>query len=139
MNIDPREWELQERAMREDPACREVASALRRSPGEPPADFAASMAAMVAGGAEAGRAGAATPAREGEIERWLVGVLSALLGLAGIRVLAGTAREWLGGFDAFAAMLGGPTALNWAFAAAACVALSWAFTQGALRTGVSRR
>lgn len=135
MNIDPSEWERQERALREDPAYREVAGALRRSPGEPPADFAAAMAALVGHGASPVRA----PTREGELERWLLRVLSGVLALAGVGVLGRTASDWLGGFDAIAAMLGGPTAWNWALAAAACVALSWAFTQGARRAGMSRR
>jgi len=134
MNIDPREWELQERAMREDTAYREVARALRRSPGEPPADFAAATAALV----EHGDSTMHAPTREGELERWLVRVLSAVLGVAGIGVLARSAREWIGGFDAIAAMLGGPGAINWAMAAGACVLLSWAFAQGALHTGLPR-
>ena len=129
MNIDPREWELQERALHEDAAYREVARALRRSPGEPPADFAAAMAAMVDGGPEA------APTREGEIERWMLRLLCGVLGLAGIGFLARSAGEWLGGFDAIAAMLGGASALNWALAAGACVALSWALTQRAQIAG----
>lgn len=128
MNIDPREWDLQERALRDDPAWREVARALRESPGEPPAAFAASVAASVAARARP----RIVPTREGEIERWLVRVLSAVLGLAGASMLARSAREWLGGFDAIAAMLGGPTALNWALAAGACVLLSWALSPGGM-------
>lgn len=137
MNIDPREFELQERALREDAAYREVAQALRRSPGEPPADFAASVAAL----ASAEAAGAA--ASESRIERWLLRALAMVLGLSSIGALAIYGGEWLrgvrDGFDAIVPALGGSTAVNWVLAAGACMALSWAFTQGAPRFGRSRR
>lgn len=133
MNIDPREFDLQERALHEDPAWRDVTHALRRSPGEPPADFAASVAAL----AEAARAPAAARGREGRIERWLLRALAVVLGVATIAALAVYGRAWLGsvaeGFDAIAPALGGASALNWALAAGACMALSWVFTQGAPR------
>lgn len=146
MNIDPREFEPQERALQapalqEDAGWREVARALRHSPGEPPADFAASMAALVEGAAPARPAGAAAGAREGEgrIERWLLRALAVVLGAAGIGALAVYGQAWIGsfvdGFDAVAPALGGTTALNWVLAAGACMALSWAFTQGAPRLG----
>jgi hypothetical protein len=139
MNIDPREFELQERALREDAGYREVARALRRSPGEPPADFAASVAALAAGAALA--PAAATP--EGRLERWLLRALTAVLGLSCIGALVLYGGEWLAGvrdgFDALVPALGGGTALNWVASAGACMALSWAFAQGAPRLGQPRR
>jgi len=141
MNIDPREFELQERALREDAAYREVAKALRRSPGEPPADFAASMAALAV--ADGAGVGAGAPAPEGRVEHWLLRALTVVLGLSCIGALALYGGEWLGGvldgFDAIIPAVGGPTALNWALAAGACMALSWAFTRGMPRLLPPRR
>ena len=132
-DIDPREWERQERAMGEEPGYRRVAQALRRSPGEPPADFAASVAALA--GAEASAHAHATP--EGRVERWLLRALAIVLVVASVAALARFGGDWLvvvqAGFDALVPLLGGATALNWALAAGACVGLSWAFTQGAPR------
>ncbi|MGN6112976.1 MAG: hypothetical protein ACTHOC_08215 [Luteimonas sp.] len=134
MNTDPREFELQERALREDAAWRDVARALRRSPGEPPADFAASIAALAAAEAAPART-AATP--EGRIERWLLRALAVVLGVSCVVALAIYGGEWLGGitegFDAIAPAIGGASALNWALAAGACMALSWAFARSAPR------
>jgi hypothetical protein len=132
MNIDPREFDLQERALREDPAWHGVARALRASPGEPPAEFAASVAAL----AEAAPVpAAAAPGGEGRIERWLLRALSLVLAAIGIGVLATYGSEWFGsvpgGFEAIASVLGGSSALNWALAAGACMALSWLFARGA--------
>lgn len=133
MNIEPREWDLQERALREDAAWREVAQALRRSPGEPPAEFAASVAATAGGG----RAGAPVRPAEGEagIERWILRALAAVLVLASIGALARYGGDWLGSvavaFEALVPAMGGPTAANWAIAAGACMALSWAIARGA--------
>jgi hypothetical protein len=127
MNTDPREFDLQERALREDPAWRDIARALRVSPGEPPADFAVSVAAL-AETAAAARGG------EGRIERWLLRALSLVLAAIGIGVFATYGHDWFGGliegFDAIGPALGGSSALNWAFAAGACIALSWAFARG---------
>jgi hypothetical protein len=131
MNIDPREWDLQERALREDAAYREVARALRRSPGEPPADFAASVAALVAP--------APAPAREDLLEHWLLRAFAMVLAIAFISAIAHYGSLWLEGFEAIAPLLGGSTALNWAVAAGACVVLSWAFAQGGARLHPPRR
>lgn len=146
MNIDPREWDLQERALREDAAYREVARALRRSPGEPPADFAASVAASVAALAKpapASAVSAADPspstAAEGLFERAVLRAGAAVLGLALVYAIARYGDAWRDGFGALVALLGGSTALNWVMAAGACMALSWAFTQGEPRFGRSRR
>ena len=136
MNIDPREWDLQEQALREDAAYREVARALRRSPGEPPADFAASVVASVAGLAPAGSANA-VPARgpvsaagDGLFERWVLRAGAAVLGIALVYAIARFGDAARDGFAAIVAMLGGSTALNWLAAAGACMALSWVFAQG---------
>jgi hypothetical protein len=131
MKIDPREWDLQERALREDAAYREVARALRRSPGEPPEDFAASVAALVAP--------APAPAREDLLEHWLLRAFAMVLAIAFISAIAHYGSLWLEGFEAIAPLLGGSTALNWAAAAGACVALSWAFAQGGARLHPPRR
>jgi hypothetical protein len=146
MNIDPREWDLQERALREDAAYREVAQALRRSPGEPPADFAASVAALAAAhastpaaaGADATGASVSTPI-EGVLERWVLRGGALVLGLAFVYAIAHYDEAWREGFGAMVALLGGSTALNWIVAAGACMALSWAFTQGEPMFGRSRR
>lgn len=137
MNIDPREWDLQERALREDAAYREVARALRHSPGEPPADFAASVAALAAAApvpstdassvAALGRASSA--GREDLLEHWLLRAFAMVLGGAFVYALARYGALWREGFEAIAPVLGGSTALNWLVAAGACVALSWAFAQ----------
>jgi hypothetical protein len=128
MNTDPREFDLQERALREDPAWRDIARALRVSPGEPPADFAVSVAALAETAPAAARGG------EGRIERWLLRALSLVLAAIGIGVFATYGHDWFGGliegFDAIGPALGGSSALNWAFAAGACIALSWAFARG---------
>lgn len=148
MNIDPREWDLQERALREDAAYREIAHALRRSPGEPPADFAASVAALAAApgastpaaaSAAAARDASASPAIEGVLERWVLRGGALVLGLAFVYAIARYDDAWREGFGAMVALLGGSTALNWIVAAGACMALSWAFTQGEPRFGRSRR
>lgn len=145
MNIDPRDWELQERALREDAAYRQVAQALRRSPGEPPADFAASVAASVAGLAPAASAHAVTArgpvsaAADGLFERWVLRAGAAVLGVGLVYAIARFGDAARDGFAAIVALLGGSTALNWLAAAGACVALSWVFTQGAPEFGRSRR
>lgn len=133
MNTDPREFDLQERALREDPAWRDIARALHASPGEPPADFAVSVAAMAAA-TRAPAPAAVVRGREGRIERWLLRALSLVLGAIGIGVVATYGNDWFGGvidgFDAIGPALGGSSALNWALAAGACIALSWAFARG---------
>lgn len=133
MNTDPREFDLQERALREDPAWRDIARALRASPGEPPADFAVSVAAMAAA-TRAPALASAVRGGEGRIERWLLRALSLVLAAIGIGVFATYGHDWFGGviegFDAVGPALGGSSALNWAFAAGACIALSWAFARG---------
>ena len=131
MNIDPREWDLQERALREDAAYRQVARALRRSPGEPPADFAASVAALVPA--------APAQAREDLLEHWLLRAFALVLGIAFVGAIAHYGALWLEGFEALAPLLGGSTALNWAATAGACMALSWAFAQGGARLYPPRR
>jgi len=137
-DIDPREWERQERAMGEEPGYRRVAQALRRSPGEPPADFAASVAALAAADAAAHAHASSVPATpEGRVERWLLRALGVVLVVASVAALARYGGDWLvvarAGFDALVPLLGGASALNWALAAGACMGLSWAFTQGAPR------
>jgi hypothetical protein len=117
--------------LREDAAYREVARALRRSPGEPPEDFAASVAALVAP--------APAPAREDLLEHWLLRAFAMVLAIAFISAIAHYGSLWLEGFEAIAPLLGGSTALNWAVAAGACVALSWAFAQGGARLHPPRR
>lgn len=141
--IDPHEWDLQERARAgagggsggggaHDPALaayREVARALRGSPGEPPADFAASVAAALPP-----HAGATV---EGRLERWLLRALAAVLGLACAGAIARYGDEWFGGlvagFQAIVPALGGPGAFHWALLAGACMALSWMLSRGAAR------
>jgi hypothetical protein len=139
MNTDPREFDLQERALREDAAYREVARALRRSPGEPPADFAASVAALAATDAM----GMGATSGEGRVERWLLRALGVVMGVSCLVALVLYGGAWLGGirdgFDAIVPALGGSTALNWVLAAGACMALSWVFARGAPRLAPRRR
>jgi hypothetical protein len=134
MNTDPREFERQERALREDAAWGDVARALRRSPGEPPAGFAASIVALAAAEAVPART---APTPEARIERWLLRALAVVLGVSCVAALAIYGGAWLGGigdgFDAIVPAVGGAAALNWMLAAGACVGLSWAFARSAPR------
>lgn len=96
---------------------RHVDRALQREPDAgPPADFARSVAARVAGAA-------ATDAR---VERWLLRGLALAFACSALVVAALYGREWLAGF-ALLLSAAGATAMNWLLALLACVALSWSF------------
>lgn len=123
--IDEREWQAQERALRDsrdgmpstDPLAlryRAVADALRAPlPDALPPGFAAQVAARVGG--------APLDARfEGSLVRALV----TLLGLSGAVTAAVYGRQWLPAIlDPL--RLDTASAVNWALALGACVAMTW--------------
>ena len=127
--FDEREWQLQERALREErdgaaggdepvlAQYRQVARALRAPlPDALPADFAALVAA---------RAGARARA-DGRVEQLITQLLLAALAFAGV----GTARVYGGDWwRASAPLLPSPqhlgVALQWGLAIAGCLGLSW--------------
>lgn len=128
--IDAREWEAQERALRDaragiatqDPQAaryRAVVDALRQPlPELLPPDFAARVAA---------RAIAAAPrqaASDARLEGLLVRGLAALLGLSGAVTAALYGQQWLPAILA-PLRLDSASALNWALALAACVGMNW--------------
>ena len=123
--IDEREWQAQERALQDaragtpstDPLAaryRAVAEALRAPlPELLPPDFAARVAAQVR-----------HAPLDARFEGTLVRTLTALLGLSGAVTAALYGRQWL------PAILGplqldSASALNWALALGACVAITW--------------
>lgn len=123
--IDEREWQAQERALQDvrtgtpstDPLAaryRAVAEALRAPlPELLPPDFAARMAAQVR-----------HAPLDARFEGTLVRTLTTLLGLSGAASAALYGRQWL------PAILGplqldSASALNWALALGACVAITW--------------
>lgn len=143
--FDAREWALQERAFEEerapgeralDPdrtagrgdaatvpgheaglvAYRQVARALRHPlPSHLPADFAAQVAARAV--VEAARAS------DGRVELWLVRTLIGAFGLSAVVVAARYGGQWLPAILR-TLQLDSATALNWALALGACVAVS---------------
>lgn len=134
-----REWQAQERAVREErlglplargddadgarvAGYRLLARALRHPPLErPPADFAAQVARHVQAG----------PAFEERVERWLLRALLAVLALAAVGVAALYGAAWWPALAAFPQAL--PAGAGaWASALLACLALSW-LLQGLLR------
>jgi hypothetical protein len=123
--IDEREWQAQERAFQDartgtpstDPLAaryRAVAEALRAPlPELLPPDFAARVAAQVR-----------HAPLDARFEGTLVRTLTTLLGLSGAATAALYGRQWL------PAILGplqldSASALNWALALGACVAITW--------------
>ena len=135
--IDPREWELQERARLDAGARREAARA-QRAPAEGddadarayariaqalraplPERLPSNFAHVVAHAAET-RARAARQATR--MEQGLVRGLVAAMAVAGLVVTLLYARTWLAELDAAA----GAGASGWALAAAACLLLTWA-------------
>jgi hypothetical protein len=123
--IDEREWQAQERAFQDarsdipstDPLAaryRAVADALRAPlPDLLPPDFAARVAAQVR-----------HAPLDARFEGTLVRTLTTLLGLSGAATAALYGRQWL------PAILGplqldSASALNWALALGACVAITW--------------
>ena len=124
--IDEREWQAQERALQDarsgmpstDPLAvryRAVAEALRAPlPDLLPPDFAARVAARVVRHAPL----------DARFEGTLVRTLTTLLGLSGVASAALYGRQWL------PAILGplqldSASALNWALALGACIAITW--------------
>ena len=131
--FDEREWQLQERALREErdgapageePALaqyRRVARALRSPlPDALPADFAAQVAARAVARAHSGD----------RLERILTQLLLALLAFSGVVAAMVWGGDW---WRSSAALLPSPrhldVALPWAVAVAACLGLSWAMEQ----------
>lgn len=129
--FDEHEWQLQERALREEragapvpderdlDAYRQVARALRQPLHAEglPAGFAAQVAALA-------QARAAFP--ESRLEQWLLHALLALLAVAGAGafVLYGGA-EWLAAVQTLLPSALRGAGLPWWLTLAACLALSW--------------
>lgn len=134
--FDEHEWQLQERAVREqragvaggdDPLLaqyRRVARALREPTGAPPPDFAQAVAATLA---------TASGSADMRLELLLLRALSGLLGLSAIAVAALYGGQWLPAFAALLPAMATGTAFNWALALGACLGLSWSF--GRLQAG----
>ncbi|HSR65451.1 MAG TPA: hypothetical protein VLM17_07620 [Xanthomonadaceae bacterium] len=131
--VDEQEWQLQERALREerdgapageDPALaqyRQVARALRAPPPVAlPADFAAGVASRAAARAQA----------DGRFEQVLTQLLLAALAFAGVAAAMVWGGEW---WRASSTLLPSPQRLGlavpWGLAIAACLGLSWATEQ----------
>ena len=126
--IDEREWQAQERALQDardgvptqDPLAaryRAVADALRAPlPDLLPSDFAAGVAAQVVQGAHA--------PLDARLERSLVSTLPTLLGLSGAGVAALYGKQWMPAILA-PLHLDSASAMNWALALGACVAMTW--------------
>ena len=126
--IDPREWEAQERALRAErlkfdaghgdartAQYRMIARALRQPPVSPmPADFAAQVAARVAG----------APRMDERVEAWLQRILSGLLAIVAAGALAMYGPQWM---PAFTGLLpdGAGAVTGWAGAVALCAAMTW--------------
>ena len=126
--IDPREWEAQERALRAErlkldaghsdartAQYRMIARALRQPPVSPmPADFAAQVAARVAG----------APRVDERVEAWLQRLLSGLLAVVAAGALAMYGPQWM---PAFSGLLpdGAGAVTDWAGAVALCAAMTW--------------
>ena len=126
--IDPREWEAQERALHAErlkldaghgdartAQYRMIARALRQPPVSPmPADFAAQVAARVAG----------APRLDERVEAWLQRLLSGLLAVVAAGALAMYGPQWM---PAFTGLLpdGAGAVTGWAGAVALCAAMTW--------------
>jgi hypothetical protein len=121
-----REWQLQERALREeregieasdDPEVadyRRIAHALRRPlPERLPSNFAFQMAQLVARLPKVSRL-------DLRLERWLVRGLVGAMVLGGGVATAVYGRDWLAALEA-----GGSGAGKWIVAAGACLLLTW--------------
>lgn len=134
-----REWQLQERALREERAglaadgdpdlasYRRVARALRRAPEERlPSNFAYVVAGLAAQGLRAARL-------DTRLEQGMVRVLVAVMALGAVAVGLLFGRDWLAALDAY-----GPGASAWLATAVACVGLTWAM-EGLRRWRFSRR
>lgn len=131
-SFDEREWQLQERALREerdgsvagdDPAVadyRKVAHALRTPPPVAlPADFAVQVAARVA----------ARHAVEGRLEQILTHALLGALALAAVVVSMQYGGHWLRDGLALLPARGWDLGLQWGLAVVACLGLSWSMEQ----------
>lgn len=129
--FDEREWQAQERAAfaerigatateSDDPLVaryRSVSRALRQPlADDPPADFAVNLARQVAVTQEAA---------EGKLERLLLQVLTALLGLSGGVTCVLYGREWVQAITR--ATPGG--AVQWTVLITACAGMYWALEQ----------
>jgi hypothetical protein len=124
------EWQLQERALREEragapapeernlAAYREIAHALRQPPAEGlPLDFAARVAALA-------QVRAAVP--DTRLEQWLVHALLALLAGAGaFEFLKYGGQAWVADTLALVPASLLDTGLPWLLALGGCLALSW--------------
>jgi len=136
-SFDEREWQLQERALREDRAgsasgddpvvagYRQVAHALRTPPAvDLPADFAEQVAARAA----------ARHATESRLEQILTHALLGALALAAVVVSMQYGGNWLRDGLALLPARGRDLGLQWGLAVVACLGLSWSMEQVRRRT-----
>jgi len=138
--IDEREWQAQERALREerlgamasgDPeiaAYRQVVRALSAPlPDELPSDFARAVAAQAA----------RLPARaDSELERWLVRSLVLAFVVSALYFVASDGGAWLRASLSLLPAADLAAVRSWGLALGACVAMTWAF--GRLRDPLQR-
>lgn len=119
-SVEERDWLAQERALAHPAGDRRdalLARALRTMPvSQPPADFAAAVAALAASGATV-----ASREPDAKLERMLFNGLLAVFALAVVVVAAMYGGQWW----AMASEGLGRGAAQWALAAGACLLLSW--------------
>jgi hypothetical protein len=129
--FDEREWNLQERALREerlhaaaagDPdvaAYRRIVRTLREPlPDALPTNFAASVAAQAARPSARG---------EGQVERWLVRMLSVAFVVSALYFIANDGGEWLHASLSLLPAADATALRSWGLALGACIAMTWAF------------
>lgn len=116
--VDERDWLAQERALGGAGDARDalLARALREPPvSQPPPDFAAAVARLAA------TAAPLSAAVEPRLERVLLAVLAAAMGLAALVALA----IWGGQWWALSAQAIGAATVPWVALAGGCLLLSW--------------
>jgi hypothetical protein len=134
--FDEREWQAQERAMRDardglpstDPLAmhyRAVADALRSPlPDMLPDDFAAQVARRAEANARAPETELVKAARAGTLESSLLRGAVGIFGLGGAVVVAVWGPSWIAPTASFL-QLDSAVAVNWALALGACIGVTW--------------
>ncbi|MEO5565446.1 MAG: hypothetical protein ABIR05_02120 [Luteimonas sp.] len=137
--VDQHEWDLQERALREErdhvPAPtadlvldqhRAVARALRQAPESgPPADFARSVALCVEQASAPGSQRVEARLPDPRVELWLLRGLALVFAGATLGAVARYGREWFEGVAPLLVVANAGTTANWLLALLACVGVSW--------------
>ncbi len=134
--IDEREWQAQERALRDardgvpstDPLAlhyRKVADALRAPlPDGLPADFASQVARRAEAFARAPEPALVQSARSGMLERSLLRGAVAVFGVGSAVVVGIWGPAWIAPTASFL-QLDSAAAVNWALALGACIGVTW--------------